>query len=134
MIDGQMKARARFEDIHEIVETSQVRVVIAAIPAPIQVALPEDLDWLHGGVEIPFDSYDLDRPQRLARELADEFRFRYLDLRPALKAARHDRPYQARNLHFTELGHVVVAAAIEEDLRLWLADDRALAQRTRPLH
>lgn len=113
MAEGQQLIRKNFEKIADVTSDLKIPVVIAMIPAPIQVMDKKHLEYLRPSIE--FDSmevFDYDQPQRLAESVAREFNFETLDLRPALKAVAGQRPYQSRNLHFTELGHTTVAAAL----------------------
>ena len=57
-----------------------------------------------------------DRPQRLAREIADTLGWPCHDLRPVLRAVGNPCPYQRRNKHWTASGHEIVAEYMARQL------------------
>lgn len=114
----------RLHRIQEIAEAYGIPVVLASVPAPLQVADREDLHWLRPSVLQNIDSFDMDRPQRLVQQLANECGFEFLDLRPPLLEVTNQHPYFARNLHWTEVGHTVVARFIAQAIvKRWQRED-----------
>jgi hypothetical protein len=91
-------------------------LLVVLVPASVQVCDPDDLAYLTRGVD-PADSdqYDMDQPQDIAIDLLEELDIPYFDLRPALRNAP-ECPYFRRNMHWTELGHEIVADAVSREL------------------
>lgn len=110
------KRLAAIRDVAARVAAGQTegRLVLAVIPAPVQVCGPRELAYWPRFVDLSDTTrFDLDRPQRLARGLAAELGLVAYDLRPPLLAALaadpQRSPYQRRNLHWTAAGHEAVA-------------------------
>ncbi len=105
--------------IKSILNTAQnigSRLMIVLVPSSVQVCDPDDLAYLTRGVDpASSEDYDLDQPQRLAKEIFKELNIEYFDLRPALSDAE-GCPYQSRNMHWTEYGHQIVANAVADEL------------------
>jgi hypothetical protein len=87
----------------------EARIIMLLIPASIQVCEPQDLDYYPSNVDLA--DFDLDQPQRLAREIAAATDIEVMDLRPLLQGLP-ECPYQPGNMHWTEAGHEAVAAAV----------------------
>ncbi|MEM7315766.1 MAG: hypothetical protein AAF497_21720, partial [Planctomycetota bacterium] len=90
------------------------KVIVMAIPAPIQVVDRDQLGFLRPSVDWDTDHLDMDQPQRMTEEVAKEAGWEFVDLRPALRAGKQSQPYQSHNLHFTEQGHVITADTMAE--------------------
>jgi hypothetical protein len=114
LLKGQSLVRDCFQRIKRVAEAIDAKVLVMAIPAPIQVVDREQLGFLRPAVDWNTDHLDMDQPQRLAKEVADESGFAFYDLRPALKAVKDQHPYQSHNLHWTETGHETAAATMVE--------------------
>ena len=113
MLDAQQLIKARFAKIKSVAEQCEARVILAMIPAPLQVVDGDQLDYVRPFFQLDnTNQFDYEQPQRLAREIASGMNFGWLDLREALKSASKRSPFQARNLHFTRVGHEVSARAL----------------------
>ena len=113
MRDGQNRIRRRFDEVKRVADKHGAKVLLAMIPAPLQVVDHAELNYTHARLNLnDQDKYDYDQPQRMAKELADEFEFMWLDLRQPLSEAVSGPIYQSRNLHFTTAGHQVTAKAL----------------------
>lgn len=98
-------------------------LLVVLVPASVQVCDPDDLAYLTRGVDpANSDQYDMDQPQEIAIDMLEELDIPYFDLRPALRNAP-ECPYFRRNMHWTELGHEIVADAVARELTLngWLS-------------
>ncbi|CAB5115213.1 hypothetical protein D3OALGB2SA_2637 [Olavius algarvensis associated proteobacterium Delta 3] len=117
--------KERLESIATIARGLNASVLVVIVPAPAQVCDPNSVKYWPRNIELN-DSvrFDLEQPQRLAKELLNSLSFNYIDLRVPLRQAEADHPCQPRNLHWTEAGHKVVAGYIAQyllenhDLRL----------------
>jgi peptidoglycan/LPS O-acetylase OafA/YrhL len=90
-------------------------VLLMLIPASVQVCDPGELPYLPRIVDLADTTrYDLNRPQRLASEVAAELGIPCWDLRSVLRASDGVRYYPKRNMHWTEAAHQVVAEALAQ--------------------
>jgi len=105
--EGARLLAQRFETIVAISNRIGAEALVVGVPAPIQVAARGDLAYLPEWLVVDGDGFDYEQPQRIYKELCDQFGLRFLDLRSALLAAQDRRPYQRNNLHWTEVGHAV---------------------------
>lgn len=109
----QRASKLVYDHLETIRDTAQrlgADVHVLLVPAGVQVAPIEELDYFPSNVDLDDERrFDLDQPQRLARELCTELQVKCIDLRKPLKAAVERQPYQPRNMHWTEAGHDVVA-------------------------
>jgi hypothetical protein len=107
------------EHMKSIMETAQKigsKLLVVLVPSSVQVCDPEDLAYMTRGVDpASSEAYDLDQPQRIAKEILSELNIEYFDLRPSLKDAE-ECPYQPRNMHWTEYGHKVVGQTVADEL------------------
>jgi peptidoglycan/LPS O-acetylase OafA/YrhL len=118
----------RLQEIKEVADTIGARVILLMIPAPAQVCGPDRLAYYPRHVDLTdAGRFDLEKPQRLTREIAGSLGLGYYDLRPALGSQGNACPYQPRNMHWTATGHRLVA----DYLAGALAADGYL-QETRP--
>lgn len=108
---GRRRVFECLEAIKKAADGIQAKVLIAMIPAPVQVAGRERLAYFPKPVDLSDkDRFDLDQPQRMTKEIADSLGLAYHDLRPALLAVKGGGAYQARNMHWTVAGHEAAAA------------------------
>ncbi|NDJ85666.1 MAG: acyltransferase family protein [Chloroflexi bacterium] len=108
-IDGREKVLLRLEQIDSIADDIGAQVIIAMIPAPVQVCDRDELGYYPRNVDLDDASrFDLDQPQAMTHDLAAQLGFAYYDLRPVLKAPS-ECTYQKYNLHWTTEGHRVAA-------------------------
>jgi lysophospholipase L1-like esterase len=110
---GRARVADHLRAIHVIAKGIGARLIIVLAPAPAQVCTPEELAYFPRAVTFPDDArFDLELPQRVTAEVADEIGVPFHDLRPALQPAP-GCPYFSHNLHWTAAGHRLVA----DDLR-----------------
>ena len=109
-IEGVPQVAARFREISDVARNIHARVIVAMIPASVQVCDPSQLAYFPRYVHLDDRSrFDLDLPQRTAGQLAAQAAFEFYDLRPALKSVPGSCPYQRHNMHWTKEGHVAAA-------------------------
>lgn len=117
----------RVRRIKTAAEAAGARLLVILVPAAPQVCAPAQLKYFPAGIDLADSQrYDLDRPQRLLREIADRAGVHFVDLRPVLKASP-ECPYQPRNMHWTAAGHRAVAAYLAGLLK----DNDSLLPRSR---
>jgi len=113
---GRAAAKQRLAEIAATAQAAGARLLLAVIPAPVQVCRPSELRYYPRNVDLHDGTrFDLDLPQRMTREIAGELGIAALDLRAPLRAAT-PCPYQPNNLHWTAAGHQVVAAYLSRYL------------------
>jgi lysophospholipase L1-like esterase len=98
------------------VEAIGAKVAIAMIPAPVQVCEPDGLTYYPRHVDTQDTRFDLELPQRLTQEIAQDLGFAFYDLRPALRSSPGGCPYQPGNMHWKAVGHQVVATYLSDAL------------------
>jgi hypothetical protein len=104
---AQMKATA---DRHGIA------LVAVMVPASVQVCRPSELDYFPRGVHLSDTRrFDIDQPQRLLARIFDDLSVSFYDLRPVLVNLA-TCPYQAKNMHWNQTGHAVVARFVADAL------------------
>jgi hypothetical protein len=93
------------------------KLLVVLVPCAVQVCGPDTLKYYPSGIDLQ-DSrrFDLDQPQRLAVQLCEKISIPYTDLRNPLRKVAGKAPYQPRNMHWTKLGHEVVARYLKEHL------------------
>ena len=107
----------RFVNINEVAESIGSEVLIAMIPAPVQVCDQAQLKYYPRYVNLDDSTkFDLEQPQRVTAELAESLGFDFIDLRPAFESSEGESPYQARNMHWTTTGHRLVAGYLADKL------------------
>jgi peptidoglycan/LPS O-acetylase OafA/YrhL len=105
--------RALLGRVRDAAAAAGAEVTLLLVPAPAQVCGPDDLRYWPTGVDLEdTDRFDVDRPQRAARAIADGLGLEAVDLRPLLR--QDGCPYHPGNLHWTEEGHRRVAAAVAD--------------------
>jgi lysophospholipase L1-like esterase len=107
----------RLERIKTTVDAVGARALLLLVPASVQVCAPQELDYFPHHVDLSDSAvFDLERPQRITRSLAEPLGFSVVDLRPLLRAAGEDCPYQRWNMHWTAEGHRRVARRLADIL------------------
>lgn len=121
------RARNNFRDSHPQVEIRLAEIKATAdeigaetwiimVPASVQVCQPEDLAYYPWPTDLSNSQiFDLDQPQRVTREMADDLGFTFYDLRTPLSSISVC-PYQPHNMHWTVEGHQVVANSLTDQL------------------
>jgi peptidoglycan/LPS O-acetylase OafA/YrhL len=114
-------------EIRSVCEAAGSRLLVVMAPAAAQVCGPDRLSYYPRGVDLRDENrFDVDRPQRVLKGIADELHVPFVDLRAPLRGSS-ENPCQPRNMHWTEAGHHVVADTVA---RLLLADgDRGLPSK-----
>jgi peptidoglycan/LPS O-acetylase OafA/YrhL len=109
--EGRVLMKDRLSRIKTIADTLGAKVVIAMIPSGPQVCPKQLLAYWPDKTDLTdADRFDPDLPQRTTKSIADELGIPTFDLRPPLKMAlSRGSPYQANNMHWTELGHETAA-------------------------
>ncbi|MFC1975640.1 acyltransferase family protein [Chloroflexota bacterium] len=114
---GRQMVVDRFQQIKEVADSIDAEVIIAMIPAPVQVCGPGQLAYYPRQVDLTDSTqFDLEQPQRLTQKLATSLKIGYYDLRPVLRSVAESCPYQPHNMHWTAAGHSAVAAYLAEVL------------------
>jgi peptidoglycan/LPS O-acetylase OafA/YrhL len=128
-IKGRQLVSERLKEIKNISDQVGSKVMIAMIPAPVQVCNPDQLAYYPRSIDISnTDLFDLDQPQRMTSELAGDLDIPYYDLRPVLKSVAGGCPYQQNNMHWTITGHKAAA----EFLAQIIADEKVLMLSKEP--
>lgn len=113
---GRAIVAERLGEVRSVARQIGARVVLVGIPAAVQVCPVDALAYYPRQADLEDAArFDLDQPQRVTRELAQELGLEYLDLREALRAAP-ECPYQRENMHWTAAGHRLVAATVAKAL------------------
>jgi hypothetical protein len=115
--EGWRRVRHHLQRIRAVAEDLGCPVVIAMVPAPIQVQGPEALDYFPQGVDLADTSrFDPERPQRMTRALAAELGLGFYDLREVLADLPEGPAYHSFNMHWTRAGHGAVARFLAQRL------------------
>jgi hypothetical protein len=117
MIEGAKVVGERLAEIQATASEIGAKVIIVLIPASIQVCDPQDLAYFPRVIDLgDTNRFDLDRPQTLALEIADELGAVSMDLRPTLRKL-DTCPYYPWNMHWLPEGHRAVAASVADELQ-----------------
>jgi peptidoglycan/LPS O-acetylase OafA/YrhL len=107
----------RFSRIKHTAQELKSRLLIVLVPCAVQVCGSDTLKYYPKRIDLQdSDRFDLDQPQRLAIQLCEKLSIPYTDLREPLRRVAAKAPYQPRNMHWTKVGHQVVAQYITEYL------------------
>jgi len=128
-ITGRQLVAEHLKQIKTAADEVGAKLVIAMIPAPVQVCGPDQLAYYPRHVNLDDTTrFDLEQPQRMTQEIANLLSFIYYDLLPALKSATGGCPYYSQNMHWTVAGHRAVADYLAQVLssegRLSLIPDK----------
>lgn len=109
MREGQAMFFERLQTIMRSAIDADADVLLLMIPAASQVCDENDLEYFPTTINLQdTDHYDLDLPQRLTAEIANELSIPYANLKDVFLSSAIC-PYQAKNMHFTQAGHRLVA-------------------------
>lgn len=101
------------EQIRAVSSATGAKVLIAMIPAPVQVCGPGELGYYPRHVDLgDRERFDLEQPQRLTLTIAEQLGFEVLDVRAALRTTPEGCPFRGDNMHFTEAGQRRLADAV----------------------
>lgn len=93
------------------------KLLVVMIPASIQVNDSGALKYYPRNINISdTNRFDMNQPQRLTMSICAKLDIDFIDLRPPLQAVSGQAPYQKRNMHWTELGHRIVAEYLSKKL------------------
>jgi hypothetical protein len=114
---GRKLVTDRLTEIKAIADEVGAKVILALIPAPVQVCQADHLDYFPRNVDLnDTTTFEIEQPQRITREIADSLTLSYYDLEPVLESATGGCPYQTQNMHWTTNGHQVVAEYLAQKL------------------
>ncbi len=113
---GYEAVAGRMMEMSDLANSLDAELVVAMVPAPVQVCEPEDLTYFPRNVHLHDpEVFDLDLPQRMTSMMAADLNVRVFDLRVPLEAL-DTCPYQSRNMHWLEEGHRATAEYLAEEL------------------
>ena len=108
------------ECLKTIVKTAQAidaRPLVVLVPSAVQVCGPDTMRYYPKCLDLSVsERFDLNQPQRLAKNMCEKLNLPYTDLRDPLRKVAKMGPYQPKNMHWTELGHDVVARHVAQYL------------------
>jgi peptidoglycan/LPS O-acetylase OafA/YrhL len=108
---------AALAGMKHVADSSGARLVIAFVPGAVAVSDGAHLPHLPRGENLSDPrAYDLERPYRALRQVADPLGIPMLDLTPALRAATAGPAYFPASWHWTPAGHRAAAGAIARAL------------------
>jgi hypothetical protein len=118
LLEGAETARLRLAEIESIAAAAGAEVVLILIPASVQVCDPRDLPYFPRAVDLGDRArFNLDCPQTVAGQIAQDLGIVSLDLREPLRALR-ECPYHPWNMHWLPEGHRAVATFVADAL-IW---------------
>lgn len=107
----------QFKTIVQTAQAIQARLLVVLVPSAVQVCSPATLKYYPKSLDLSdSDRFDLNQPQRLAKKLCKKLDIPFIDLRDPLHKVADMAPYQPKNMHWTELGHDVVAQHVAQHL------------------
>jgi peptidoglycan/LPS O-acetylase OafA/YrhL len=113
--EGRAQVIERLQDIKAVADETGAKVILALIPASVQVCAPEQLAYYPRVIDLDdSEAYDLEQPQRVTQAISDDLDLGYYDLREAL--AGDACLYQPRNMHWLPEGHQAAADYLSEKL------------------
>ncbi|MGA2531533.1 MAG: acyltransferase family protein [Candidatus Aminicenantales bacterium] len=117
---GRQRVAEHLERIKAVADRIGAKVLIAMIPASVQVCGPAQLAYYPKPVDLTdSERFDMEQPQRMTRGIASSLGIAYHDLRAVLKSVAGGCAYHPKNMHWTVDGHKAVA----EDLARTLISD-----------
>jgi hypothetical protein len=100
-----------------VADSTGAHLLVAFVPGAVAVLGPARLPHFPRGENVSDRHvYDLDRPYRALRQVADSLHISTVDLTPALRAAESGPAYFPASWHWTPSGHRAAAAAISRSL------------------
>jgi len=123
---AQPLVREFFAEILALADTYQSHLTVLEIPASIQVCSSSLIPYFPAGVDLSdHERFDLDLPQRVTGEIAVDLGLDMLDLRDVLAAVEGECPYQPANMHFSVMGHRMLA----DFLSAWLPSTYGIGEK-----
>jgi peptidoglycan/LPS O-acetylase OafA/YrhL len=115
--DGALAVEARLSQIKSVGERYGIPVVLVLVPTSVQVCGTDGLAYPPRNVDLHDESkYDMERPQRVTKQIAERVGLSVYDLTSTLRSAPGGCPYQPRNMHWLPSGHDITAAYLAERL------------------
>jgi peptidoglycan/LPS O-acetylase OafA/YrhL len=98
-------------------DSSGAQLIVAFVPGAVAVSDPAMLPHFPRGENLrDASAYDLGRPYRALKQIADSIGIRTIDLTLALRASSAQPAYFPASWHWTPAGHRAAAGAIERSL------------------
>lgn len=111
------KVRLYLESMNEFCQEIGSRLVIYFVPGAVAVSRPSDIAYFPWDQDLSDQArYDLDRPLRSLRMIADPLKILVVDLTPYLRKHSKQPVYFPESWHWNKEGHQVVARVISETL------------------
>lgn len=107
--------REQIEQMKKLCDEKGVRLVLAILPAQLQV-YPELFAQQITGLKVKAEDYAIDRPNRLIAEMAAELGLAAIDLFKPLHDRHEAGLYYQTDGHWTQQGHVVASGILEKFL------------------
>ena len=121
----------RLMKIRQTAQQVGSRLLVVLVPSSVQVSGRDGLKYYPEGIDLSDSGrFDVDQPQRLAKQICEKLEIPYTDLREPLVKSVNKMPYQPRNMHWTEAGHEIVARYMTR----YLINDRQMGIQTRISH
>ena len=109
LVENQLK------HIAQTAKEVQAQLLIVLVPSAVQVCEPSTLNYYPKGLDLSdTDRFDFNEPQYLAKKMCEKLDIPFIDLRETLRQVAHKIPYQPSNMHWTVLGHDVVAQCVAQ--------------------
>jgi peptidoglycan/LPS O-acetylase OafA/YrhL len=100
-----------------VADNNGAHLLVAFVPGAVAVSDPAQLPHFPHGENVHDPrAYDLDRPYRALKQIADSLDIRTIDLTPDLRAAGAEPAYYPASWHWTPSGHRAAAGAIARSL------------------
>jgi peptidoglycan/LPS O-acetylase OafA/YrhL/lysophospholipase L1-like esterase len=105
----------RLRQIRAAADAVAAPVLLLLVPAPVQVCTADDLGYYPHHADLSDSArFDVERPQRITKAIADRLHFRIVDLRTILARRPGSCPYRRWNMHWTVEAHRHVASSLAE--------------------
>jgi hypothetical protein len=115
MVNGAVLIEDRLKSIIQTAQEIQAELLIVLVPSAVQVCSPATLKYFPKSIDLSdSDRFDMDQPQRLAKNLFEKLNIPFMDLRGPLQKVKHKVTYQRKNMHWTKFGHQVVAQYVAQ--------------------
>jgi lysophospholipase L1-like esterase len=122
--EASSRLEARLAEIRDTAAALGAPVLAVLVPAAAQVCDPPALELAPRNVSLEDTlRFDPRGPATALRAITDRLGIPLLELEPALRGG--ECPYQRRNMHWTEAGHVRVAGYLADTLSAWIREREA---------
>jgi hypothetical protein len=104
--------REHLQGMHTVASTVGTRLIILFVPGAVAVSRPDEIDYFPWDQDLTDSAhYDLDRPLRELRRVADPLGIPVVDLTPDLRGWPQQPVYYSASWHWNDAGHQAVARA-----------------------